>query len=187
MHMIFRLWLMLLKARRRSRLDMFGVSSLPMRALLTDIDIAGHINNGMYFSIFDLGRFDLMVRAGTWDVMKRKRWTPVVQAETITFRKSVVFNQRFSVETRIAGMDERSIYFEQRIVADGEIYVSALICTRLLGRQGPVPNEEILKTLGVEVPADLELPEWATRWRESTALPGSRKPAPHSWALGLRR
>ncbi|WP_417234183.1 acyl-CoA thioesterase [Arthrobacter sp.] len=187
MHMIFRLWLMLLKARRRSRVDLFGVSSLPMRALLTDIDIAGHINNGMYFSIFDLGRFDLMVRAGAWDAMRRERWTPVVQAETITFRKSVVFNQRFSVETRIAGMDARSIYFEQRIVADGEIYVSALICTRLLGRQGPVSNEEILKTIDVEVPADLELPDWATRWRESTALPGSRKPAPHSWAPGLRR
>src|SRR6185312_2131640 len=187
MHMIFRLWLMLLKARRRPQLDLFGVGSLPMRALLTDIDIAGHINNGMYFSIFDLGRFDLMVRAGSWDAMRRRRWTPVVQAETITFRKSVVFNQRFSVETRIAGMDERSIYFEQRIVADGEVYASALICTRLLGRQGPVSNEEILAELGVEVPAGLDLPEWATRWRESTALPGARKPAPHSWAAGLRR
>lgn len=185
--MIFRLWLMLLKARRRPRLDLFEVGSLPMRALLTDIDIAGHINNGMYFSIFDLGRFDLMVRAGSWDAMRRRRWTPVVQAETITFRKSVVFNQRFSVETRIAGMDERSIYFEQRIVAGGEVYASALICTRLLGRGGPVPNEEILAELGVELPSGLELPEWATRWRESTALPGARRPAPHSWATGLRR
>lgn len=186
MHLIFRLWLLLLKARRRPQLGMFDVSSLPMRALLTDIDIAGHINNGMYFSIFDLGRFDLMVRAGSWDTMKRKRWTPVVQSETITFRKSVVFNQRFSVETRIAGMDERSIYFEQRIVVDGEIYVSALICTRLLGRQGPVSNAEILAEMGVELPADLTLPEWATTWRAATALPGSRKPAPHSWGLGVR-
>lgn len=187
MHMIFRLWLMLLKARRRPRLGMFDVGSLPMRAQLTDIDIAGHINNGMYFSIFDLGRFDLMVRAGAWDTMKERRWTPVVQAETITFRKSVVFNQRFSVETRVAGMDERSIYFEQRIVADGEIYVSALICTRLLGPGGPVSNAEILSAMGVEEPVDLTLPEWAAGWREATALPGSRKPAPHSWGLGLRR
>ena len=185
--MIFRFWLMLLKARRRPRLDLFEAGSLPMRALLTDIDIAGHINNGMYFSIFDLGRFDLMVRAGSWDAMRRRRWTPVVQAETITFRKSVVFNQRFSVETRIAGMDERSIYFEQRIVAGGEVHASALICTRLLGRRGPVPNEEILAELGVELPPGLELPEWATRWRESTALPGARRAAPHSWATGPRR
>lgn len=187
MHMIFRFLLMLLQARRRPKLDLFDVDTMPMRALLTDIDIAGHINNGMYFSLFDLGRFDLMVRAGAWDAMKSRRWTPVVQAETITFRKSVVFNQKFSVETRIAGMDERSIYFDQRIVSGGEIYVSALICTRLLGRQGPISNEEILAAFGAEVPEDLELPEWAAQWRESTALPGSRKPAPHSWGLRVNR
>lgn len=184
MHLIFRLWLMLLKARRRPRLDLFDAGSLPMRALLTDIDIAGHINNGMYFSLFDLGRFDLMVRAGAWGPMRRQRWTPVVQAETITFRKSVVFNQRFSVETRIAGMDERSIYFEQRIVAAGEVYASAFVCTRLLGRQGPVSNEEILRVLGVEAPDGLALPAWAEQWRAATALPGSRRPAPHSWGPG---
>lgn len=187
MHMIFRLWLLLVRARRRPKLDIFDVDSLPMRALPTDIDIAGHINNGMYFSLFDLGRFDLMARAGAWATMRSNRWTPVVQAETITFRKSVVLGQRFSIETRIAGMDERSIYFEQRIVAGGEIYAQALICTRILGKAGPLANAEILEAFGTRVPDGLVLPEWASRWRETTALPGARKPAPHSWGVRAAR
>lgn len=181
MHVLFRLLILLATARKRPRLSMFETSSVPMRALLTDIDIAGHINNGMYFSLFDLGRFDLMVRAGVWDQMKKNKWTPVVQSETITFRKSVVFNQKFTQETRILGMDEKCIYFEQRMVAGGEIHVQATIATRLLSKKGPVANEEILASLGLAVPEDLVLPEWVARWREDTALPGARRPAPHLW------
>lgn len=181
MHAIFRLLLLIATARKRAKLSMFDLSSVPMRALLTDIDAAGHINNGMYFSLFDLGRFDLMVRAGAWDLMKKNKWTPVVQAETITFRKSVVFNQKFTQETRILGMDDKCIYFEQRMVVNGEIYVQATIATRLLSKKGPVANEEILHQLGVELPSDLVLPDWVQRWRDETSLPGTRRPAPHLW------
>jgi acyl-CoA thioesterase FadM len=186
MHMVFRFLALLATARRRPALSLFEPGSLPMRALLTDIAVARHINNGMYFSLFDLGRFDLMIRAGAWDVMRRNGWSPVVQAETITFRKSVVFNQRFTQETRVAGFDERCIYFEQRIVADGEVYASAHIATRLLSKHGPVPNAEILAALGEQPPADLVLPGWVAEWRARTALPGSRKPAPHHWGRGAR-
>lgn len=183
MHMVFRLLLMLIRARRRPALGIFGAASLPMRALPTDIDIAGHVNNGVYFSMFDLGRFDLMVRAGAWGTMRRLRWTPVVQAETITFRKSIVLGTRFSVETRIAGMDERSIYFEQRMVAGGEIHAEAFIAARLLGPDGPLENTRILEAFGAELPADLLLPEWVAQWRAATALPGTRRPAPHNWGI----
>lgn len=181
MHVLFRFLLLLVTSSRRPRVGMFEVGSMNMRALLSDIDIAGHINNGMYFSLFDLGRFDLMLRSGVFGTMRKNKWTPVVQAETITFRKSVVFNQRFTQETRVLGMDERCIYFEQRMVADGEIYVSAVIATRMVSRKGPVANAEIIEAVGIAVPDDLILPEWVGRWRESTSLPGARKPAPHFW------
>lgn len=181
MHAFFRLLLLLATARKRPSLSMFETSSVPMRALLTDIDVAGHLNNGMYFSLFDLGRFDLMVRAGVWAEMKKNKWTPVVQSETITFRKSVVLNQKFTQETRILGMDEKCIYFEQRMVAGGEIYAQATIATRLLSKNGPVPNEEILARMGLQRPDNMVLPEWVQRWREDTALPGARRPAPHLW------
>ena len=57
-----------------------------MRALPTDVDLALHVNNGQYFGLFDLGRFDAMVRTGLWDEIRRRGWTPVVQAEQIAFR-----------------------------------------------------------------------------------------------------
>lgn len=181
MHVLFRLLVLLATARKRPPVSIFDPISTPMRATLTDIDIAMHINNGMYFSLFDLGRFELMMRSGTWNKIRKNKWSPVVQAETITFRKSVLFNQQFTQETKIIGMDERCIYFEQRMVANGEVYVQATIATRMVSKNGPVSNAEIIAAVGEEMPKDLVLPDWVASWRENTALPGARRPAPHQW------
>lgn len=181
MHLLLRTLLLLLTSRRRPALDVWGQSSLPLRVLPTDIDIAMHVNNGMYFSLMDLGRFDLMVRSGVWSRMRRRGWSPVAAGETISFRKSLRLGQRYSIETRIIGLDDRAVYFEQRMVADGEIYARAFIATRLVSAGGPVGNEEILKEFG-HPPAGLVLPDWIHQWRLNNALPGSRRPAPHSWA-----
>lgn len=181
MHMIFRILILLFSSRRRPKLSMLDAGSVPMRATLTDIDFAGHINNGMYFSIFDLGRFDLMFRSGMWTALRRNKWTPVVQAEMITFRKSVKLGVKFTQETQVLGADEKCIYFEQRIVVDGEIYARGYIATRLVSKSGPVPNEQIFAAAGVSMPDDRQVPAWITQWREDSSLPSARRPAPHSW------
>ena len=182
MHLLLRTLLVLFRSRRRPKMGFFDTSSLPMRVLPTDIDIAMHLNNGMYLSLMDLGRFDLMVRSGFWAAMRRNGWNPVVGNETISFRKSLEPWQRYSIETRIIGFDERAIYFEQRMVVDGEIYASAFIATRMLSKKGPVTNEEIFEAVGRRPPEDLVLPDWIADWRASVALPGTRRPAPHAWA-----
>lgn len=62
MHVILRTLLTLLRSRRRYSLTPWETSRISLRALPTDVDVAMHINNGQYFSLFDLGRFDLMAR-----------------------------------------------------------------------------------------------------------------------------
>jgi YbgC/YbaW family acyl-CoA thioester hydrolase len=180
MHLLLRTLLLLITSSRRPPLTVWDSSSLPLRVLPTDIDIAMHVNNGMYLSLMDLGRFDLMVRSGVWKRMRRRGWGPVVAAETISFRKSLQLWQQYTIETRIIGLDTKAIYFEQRMVADGEMYARAYIATRLVHQGRPVGQEEILREFG-QPPADLVLPEWVHEWRSSSALPGSRMPAPHVW------
>jgi YbgC/YbaW family acyl-CoA thioester hydrolase len=181
MHLLLRTLLLLITSSRRPPLTVWDSSSLPLRVLPTDIDIAMHVNNGMYLSLMDLGRFDLMVRSGVWKRMRRRAWSPVVAAETISFRKSLQLWQQYTIETRIIGLDAKAIYFEQRMVADGGIYARAYIATRLVHQGRPVSQAEILQEFG-QPPADLVLPEWVHDWRASSALPGSRTPAPHLWS-----
>ncbi|TLM85359.1 acyl-CoA thioesterase [Pseudarthrobacter sp. NamE2] len=183
MHLLLRTFILLFASSRRPPLRVWDSASLPLRVLPTDIDIAMHVNNGMYLSLMDLGRFDLMVRSGVWKRMRRRGWSPVVAAETISFRKSLQLWQQYTIETRIIGLDAKAIYFEQRMVADGEIYARAYIATRLVTKAGPVGLEDIFREFGAP-PADLVLPAWLHEWRASSALPGSRTPAPHLWDAG---
>lgn len=171
----------LLRSRRRPAQDIWDGYSLPLRVLPSEIDIFMHVNNGMYFSIMDLGRIDLMVRSGVWNALRGKGWSGVVSAETISFRKSLKLGQRYSVETKIIGIDERAVYFEHRIVVDGEIYARAFVATRLLSENGTVSKDEAIKVFGPP-PEGLELPEWIHDWRLHNSLPSSRRPASHSWA-----
>jgi acyl-CoA thioesterase FadM len=177
MHLLLRTLLLLFTSSRRSPLSIWDTSTLPLKVLPTDIDIAMHVNNGMYFSLMDLGRFDLMARSGTWKKMRRRGWTPVAAGETIAFRRSLQLWQKYTIESRIIGLDSKAIYFEQRMVVDGEVYARAYIATRLLSKGKPVSQEEIIREFGAP-PADSGAARVIHEWR---------KPMPHGAVSGPAR
>ncbi|MCC8539413.1 thioesterase family protein, partial [Xanthomonas codiaei] len=65
MNLWFRLLALLAMSWFRPKLQApFGVSQLRFRVLPTDIDTNLHMTNGRYWTIFDLGRLDLVMRTG---------------------------------------------------------------------------------------------------------------------------
>lgn len=168
--------------RRLGPVDPRTVGRLRLRTLPTDIDLLRHMNNGRYASLFDLGRFDLLIRTGLWDAVKAHGWYAVVASETITFRKSLQLWQRFTVETRLIGHDDRAVYMVHRAVVEGEIYAEMTVRARFLRRAGGlVPHEELFAALGRPegVP---EIAEWVHAWAAASALPSTKAPAPSTWS-----
>ena len=152
-----------------------------MRVLPTDLDILGHMNNGVYLSIMDLGRMDLMIREGFWAKLRAQKMYPVMVSETITFRRSLHPWERFILETRVIGVDDKALFVEQRFVVDGEIAALAMTRARFLQVGGPTVSIARLSELpGVDLAA-FELPTWVIQWAEATALPQRRDPAPSVW------
>jgi len=181
--MFFRTILHMLLSRRKSTLDVHDVGRLPLRVWPVDLDLLGHMNNGVYLSIMDLGRFDLLIRAGVWAKFQRVGYYPVVGSETITFRKSLQPWQRFVLETRIVGYDGKAVYVQQRFTVRGEIYAEGLIRARFLKRSGGVVTiAELSELVGIDV-SDFETPEWITRWAADVALPPTRAEAPSDWSI----
>jgi acyl-CoA thioesterase FadM len=179
--MLLRTILTLLRARRRPSLDIHDVGRMALRVLPNDLDVQRHVNNGVYLSLMDLGRLDLLVRTGAWKRMRAFGCYPVIASETITFRKSLQLWQRYTVETRIAGYDEKAVYIEQRFVVGGEIYAQAHLRGRFLKSTGGVVSVTELAEL-LEISTDaLVLPEWIDRWAQDVALPSTRAEAPSVW------
>jgi YbgC/YbaW family acyl-CoA thioester hydrolase len=178
--MIFRTILWVLRSRRASKLGMNDVGRIRMRVVPTDIDTLMHVNNGMYLSFMDIGRVDLMIRAGAWDVLTTNGWYPVVASATITYRRSLQLWQKFTLETRLVGLDAKATYVEQRFVVDGEIFATGFVKARFLKRTGgTVSVAELSDALGYDPSAPL--PEWIERWSADVALPPSKATAPSNW------
>lgn len=184
-NVIWRTLLVMLQARLRIRRDGPAaptlISRIRLRTLPTDVDLLMHMNNGRYLSLFDLGRWDLLVRTGVWDAMNERGWYAVVSAETITFRKSLNLWQSFELESRMLGHDDRALYLEHQAVVDGEVYARAIIRARMLKRSGgTLPHEELFAALGQpEGLPDVE--PWVHDWAEATRLPSQRSAAPSTW------
>lgn len=183
--MIFRTLLLFWRANRARRrgaaIGHYDVGRLPMRTLPTDLDLNRHMNNGVYLSILDLGRFDLLIRNGIWEILQGRGWYPVVVSESITFRRSLTLWQKFVIETRVSGYDDKAVFVDQRIVVNGEIYAQAVIRARFLRKSGgTVSVEELIDAIGT-VPPDLRLPDWQVRWGADVALPSTSAAAPSEW------
>jgi len=175
------IWRAKVLLRRRGPIPTRSVGRVRLRTLPTDIDLLMHMNNGRYASLFDLGRFDLLIRTGLWDAMNAHDWYAVVASETVTFRKSLQLWQKFTVESRLYGHDDKAVYQIHRAVVDGEIYAEMIVRARFLRKSGGVVNtEELFAALGT--PDDLPpLPDWIADWAAGAALPSTKASAPSSW------
>ncbi len=178
------LWLRLLWLRLRTpfrpRVGIEDVGRMPMRVWPSDLDVLGHVNNGVYLTMMDLGRTDLMLRSGAWKRMVDAGIYPVVASQTISYRKSLDPWVRFTLETRLVGADDRATYIEQRFVVDGEIYAQAHVRARFLRKSGgTVPIAEMLEVAGSDgLPAPAP---WVAEWADDVALPPTKAPAPSVW------
>ena len=150
MNLFFRLFWTLIVARFRPPVGVLGPVHTPFRVLPTDLDVFMHVNNGVYLSMMDLGRVDLMVRSGLLKKLNARGYYPVVVSQTIDYRRSLKLFDKFDIVTRVLSWDEKEITLEQRFVRNRVEVASAQMRSRFLSRheKGSVPIAAILEIAG---------------------------------------
>lgn len=180
--MLFR-WLLALfvRGRRRPRLDMQAVSRIDYRVWPNDIDMLGHMNNGRYLSFMDLGRVDLTNRTGIAARLTKAGIHAVVGQQTIAYRSSIQCFERFTIESRLVGADERSIFIEQRFVVRGQLTARAIVRGRFIQRSvGAVKTAVVSRAAGYDFEQH-PVPDDVAAWRDFSALPPARADVPSVW------
>lgn len=165
MYPFLRVFYNIQRAKFRSKLDFKDTAHLPMRVHLTDLDIYGEMNNARYLNILELARWDLSVRTNLLDTMKKKRWGFVVAGVSIRYRKRLTALQKFEIQTRLAGMDERWLYVEQNIMRNGVQHTGSLFRTAVLAKRGIVPTKELFAAMQVDWQPFM--PDWIKEWHLS--------------------
>lgn len=170
-----------MRVKKMPPLGIYDVCYSPRRVMPGDLDELRHMNNGVYLSNLDHARVELVMRTGLWKRLNEVGMYPVVAAQTITYRKSLELWQKYVIESRLLGVDDRSVYVEQRYVVDGEIYARAYIQARFLYRKGgTVTVEELARVTGID-PVEHPIPEWLHDWAAQVRLPSTRQPAESAW------
>ncbi len=157
------LWLRLLHlvvaSYFRPRLDpLSDASRLEFRVWPHDLDLSMHVNNSRYWALMDLGRIDLIIRSGLWRAVVRNRWSPIVNAARIRFRRELTPFRRFRIETRIVAWTDTFVIMEHRVLTAGKagrdiVSAVALASTGLYDRKAKsfVSVERLFGALGLDV------------------------------------
>jgi len=156
-----------LARRWRAPVSTLGPCVTPFRVLPTDLDLLMHVNNGVYLSLMDVARMDLMYRADLVEKIAARRWYPVVVAETIQFRRSLYLLDRFSITTTVAGWDEKAMLLEQQFVRGSEVIASAIVRSQFLVRGGGAVDPSELAVLAGLPAQSPVLPEHVALWNAS--------------------
>lgn len=162
MHMILRtLWVFLLK-KSLKKASAFEETEITMRVLPTDLDLLMHVNNGVYFSFMDFGRWNMIFRNGSYDLAQQNGWYSVVVGETIRFKRSLKLWDKFTLKTKIIGHDEKYFFIEQTFLLKDREMARGLVKVRFLKRAGGMVGvPEVLK--GLNLP-EKKVPELASDW-----------------------
>lgn len=162
MNLVVRLIKTLVLALMARRIGLLDRSSVTYRVWPNDLDFNLHMNNGRYLTLMDLGRTDLMIRSGFARVALARRWMPVLAGATIRYRRSLAPFQRFRLDSRLVGWDDRWLYLEQRFeTMDGRPAASAMVRAVFLGGGRTIPTAEVVAAAGIAPQSPVLPPDFA--------------------------
>ena len=129
MNLWFRLLWLMITSRFRPRLEIpRDVSRLKGRVWPNDLDLNRHVNNGRYWTLFDLGRIDLIARAGLIEKITKYGWAPLLSSGAFRYRRELKLFQRFILETQVVYWEDTKVVIEHRIMTtDGKLATKARV------------------------------------------------------------
>ncbi len=166
MYPLIRLATSSVRALLSDRINFDDVCETAIRCRPWDIDMFLEVNNGRILTLYDLGRFDFSIRMGLAKILKQKRWGLVVAGGSVRYRKRVRMFDRVTIQTRVAGIDQRWIYVMQSMWVRGEPTSSVLLRTGITSRGKVIPADDVLKALDIE-DWNPELSGWIKDWIHS--------------------
>ncbi len=174
MNLYLRLFYMLIASFFKPKVtDALAETFLRFSVLPNDIDLNGHMNNGRYLTIMDIGRMDFVLRLGLAGYVIRNGYIPVLSSATIRYRLPLLPFQKYKLGTRILCWDDKWVYMEHRFTLsggkkDGAVAAIALVKGSFFDKKtrATIPTAHIMAAIGqtIESPA---IPSYIEKWQES--------------------
>ncbi|MBV8030198.1 MAG: thioesterase family protein [Betaproteobacteria bacterium] len=177
MNLYFRLAWILLRALAAPSVAPGETIELRLRVLPNDLDLNGHVNNGRYLTLVDLGLATLFVRSGFLRLCLARRWRPMGGGSIAYFRRGLTLFQAYTLRFTLVGWDEFWNYCAFEFVREGALHAHGFVKGAVSRPGGLVPNSEIYPALGITQPSP-PLPDALRAWIAADTLLGERARRP---------
>jgi acyl-CoA thioesterase FadM len=148
-------------------------SRINYRVLPLDCDINLHLTNSRYPAFFDLARTYLIAEIGLMKPFIKNKWFPIVNAAEFTYIRDIKPFEKFTIETKIVGWDEKYFYIEHRILTDRGLHCIAHVRGVFMCRGKQVPIETLITAAGYTNGAP-EMPAEVIKWKQFLQLKKQR-------------
>jgi len=163
-------WLRVLRtwqgAVGKARVDLLATTTIRLRVWPNDLDLYRHVNNGRYLTLADLARMDWFLRTGVYAAARHHQAYPVIGDAIAKFRRDLRLFDRFEIQTRMMGWDDRWGFLEHRFVRAGRIIGMVAIRGVFKSPTGAVNPQLLLAQLHREQ-ASPECPAWANNFQQA--------------------
>ncbi len=148
---MFRFILALLILRIKPRSDIFEPVERQFRVKPWDLDLNVHLNNAKYLKYLDKGRIEHIIYCKPVRALYQRKLKLIVANIEISYLRSLMPFQKFTVSSRVTGWDHKYVYYEQQFQSGGKLYATAIIRLALLkGNESASPNQVFQRLTGQE-------------------------------------
>jgi acyl-CoA thioesterase FadM len=137
------------------------------RVLPNDLDILGHVNNGRYLTLMDLGRINLIGRSGLAKKMLPLKWYPLIGSVTMTYFRPLKMLQKYQIQTRLICWDEKWFFLEQKFLMKEFTVAIGIVRAQIHGPKGRVSPDLVLSLISDgTVLVSPKAPDWIEKFVE---------------------
>lgn len=164
----------LVKSRAQRSTDVLAPVRQNLRAWPWLCDRLGHVNNARYLDLLSLGRAEWLASMGLLRPVVFNGYSFIVAGVNAIYRRAIPRLAPFSMETRVAGYDDRWAYYEQTFYLEhdqrGNIAAKFLTCGQLNHRRERVSPSELMERFGVAAPPSPALDATFEAWTKLQRL-----------------
>lgn len=106
-------------------------SKVPLQIRMTDLDPLGHVNNGVIYSYYDIGRLHYLSQINEnihWEAIDK-----VIVRTECDFKESILYTDDISVETKVIEIGNKSVKMMQRIIDNNTGNIKSICLSILSG------------------------------------------------------
>ena len=167
MYPLLRLIRVVIKSQFQEKLsfDNDDTDKINLIVLPQDIDPFMELNNGRYVTLLDLGRYSLGARVNMGSFLKRNKWSLTIVGTYNEYRHRLRLFQRFILQTKILGYDEKWFYFFQKVERNGKTHMASVVKFAYTSKKGLVLPKEVVSAMGINYEPN-SLPSWINELTE---------------------